>query len=126
MLLKNAANAFVSDAFALARSVTGDALKKNPHIDPACAVCTATPASANASRQPWTSDAVFASSCAERPQQREASSHRERIARERAGLVDIAVGREAIHDLAFAAECAHREPGADHFAQTRQVRYDIV
>src|SRR5689334_3575419 len=50
----------------------------------------------------------------------------ERIARERAGLVDRPERRELLHDVATAAERAERQAAADHLAERRQVRANAV
>ena len=50
--------------------------------------------------------------------------HRDRIARQRAGLVDRAVRREHRHDFSRAAESAHRHAAADDFADGGQIRFD--
>ena len=58
------------------------------------------------------------------PRRREAGRHRERIARERAGLIDRPVGRELRHDVGAAAERADRQPAADDLAERREVGRD--
>ena len=45
----------------------------------------------------------------------EARGHRQRVARERARLVDRTEGRELVHDLGATAERADRQAAADHF-----------
>ena len=58
--------------------------------------------------------------------QRETGDHRDRVARQRARLVDGADRRELLHDLALAAERADREAAADDLAERGEVRRDAV
>ena len=51
---------------------------------------------------------------------------RDRIARQRARLIDAAERREVGHDVAPAAEGRRRHAAADHLAETREVRRDAV
>src|SRR5437588_4362110 len=55
-------------------------------------------------------------------QLRQSCGHRERIARERAGLINRTLGRQLIHDLGASAERAHRQATADDFAERSEVR----
>ena len=59
-------------------------------------------------------------------QRRQTGGHRQRIARQRAGLIDRAERRDLFHDLAPAAEGAERHAAADHLAEGGQVRRDAV
>ena len=59
-------------------------------------------------------------------QRREAGRHRERVARQRAGLVDRAERCEPLHQVAAPAERGGRHAAADDLAQHRQVRDDVV
>ena len=59
-------------------------------------------------------------------QRRQARRHRERVSRQRAGLIHRPQGCELFHDLASAAERAERQAAADHLAERRQVRPDAV
>ena len=61
-----------------------------------------------------------------RGERREPRGHGDRIAGERARLVDRPQRRDLLHDRAPAAERAHRHAAADHLAQRRQVRRDAV
>ena len=51
----------------------------------------------------------------------DSGGHRDRVTRERAGLVCIPVRREPGHDLARAAESADGHAAADDLAEGRQV-----
>ena len=62
----------------------------------------------------------------ERVDEREAGDHRDRVARERARLVDGADRRELLHDLALAAEGADGEAAADDLAERGEVGRDAV
>ena len=57
-------------------------------------------------------------------QRRDARRHRQRIAAQRAGLINRAQRREQIHDVRAPAERAHRQAAADDFAEARQIRRD--
>jgi hypothetical protein len=59
-------------------------------------------------------------------QGRQPRSHRHRIAGQRAGLVDRAQRRDLLHDVAPAADRAHRQAAADDLAQRGEVRPDAV
>ena len=59
-------------------------------------------------------------------QRREAGGHCDRIARQRARLVDGAERRDVLHDLAAATEGTHRHAAADDLAERRQVGPDAV
>ena len=97
---------------------------------PTCGTCTATPAPANASRSASANarDRGFelvvasASSCAERG---EPGRGRERVPRERAGLVHGAERRELVHHVGAAADRGEREPAADDLAEDREVGRDV-
>ena len=56
------------------------------------------------------------------PQRGQAGRHRQRVARERAGLVHRPVGRDVRHQVGAAAVRADRQPAADDLAERRQVR----
>ena len=60
------------------------------------------------------------------PNGRQTGAHRQRIAGQRAGLVDGSAGRDVTHDVAPAAIGGDREPAADHFAQRGEVGLDVV
>ena len=62
----------------------------------------------------------------ERAQRRDARRHRERIAGERARLVDGPERSDLLHDLAPPAVRADGQPAADHLAERRQVGRDAV
>ena len=57
-------------------------------------------------------------------ERRQSRSHRHRISRERACLVDGPERRNLFHDVAPAAEGAHRQPATDHLAERREIRRD--
>ena len=59
-------------------------------------------------------------------QHRQARRHRDRIAAQRAGLVDRAGRRDLLHDLAASAVRADRHAAADDLAERGQVRRDAV
>ena len=69
---------------------------------------------------------VVETGAADQAQGGQAGGHRQRVARERAGLVDRAQRGNLLHDLALAAEGAHRHAAADDLAEGRQVRGDPV
>ncbi len=54
----------------------------------------------------------------------DAGGHRQRVAGQGAGLVDGALGRHHLHDVAAAAVGAHGQAAADDLAQTGDVRLD--
>ena len=56
----------------------------------------------------------------------EAGGHGQRIAAQRAGLVDGTEGRELIHEGALAAEDADRQSAADDFAEGDQVGIEAI
>ena len=56
----------------------------------------------------------------------EAGGHGQRIAAQRAGLVDGTEGRELIHQGALAAEDADRQSAADDFAEGEQVGIEAI
>ena len=58
---------------------------------------------------------------AERPQ---AGRHRQRIARQRAGLVDGARRRDELHQIGASAVGADRQAAADDLAETGEIRLD--
>ena len=58
----------------------------------------------------------------EQAQRREAGGDGERVPRQRAGLVDVAGGRDPLHQLAPPAVGRRGQPAADHLAHDRQVR----
>ena len=57
---------------------------------------------------------------------RQARRHRNRIARQRAGLIDRSRRRDFFHDVATSAVRADRHAAADDLAERRQVRRDAV
>ena len=56
----------------------------------------------------------------------EASAHGQGIAGQRAGLVDVAGGRDSVHDLGLAPERTDGKAAADHLAERGQVGVDAV
>src|SRR5512143_2697657 len=60
------------------------------------------------------------------PQLREPRGHRERVAGQRAGLVDRALGRDLGQEVGPSAVGAHRQPGADDLSERREVGPDAV
>ena len=59
-------------------------------------------------------------------ERREPGGHRDRIAAQRAGLVDRAARRDLLHQVAASAVGADRHAAADDLAERRQVRRDAV
>src|SRR3546814_19162023 len=59
-------------------------------------------------------------------QDRQARAHRQRIAGQRAGLIDRAEWCELFHHRALAAERADRQTAADDLAERDQIRLDAV
>ena len=122
-----------SQAVASAYEFTCAASVKNrPNMPQTWLVASGTPACRAASRMPSTSRSVAAASRAWKPgagealERREARRHRDRIAGQRARLVDGPERRDAFHDVAPAAECADRHAAADDLAERREVRLDAV
>ena len=105
--------------------------KKTVRSEPTRVIPTATPAVAAASRSPTSRRAPVASrasyrSGAEQPEGGDAGGHRQRVPRERAGLVDGPDGRDEVHEVGPAAVGADRHPAADDLAEDRQVGADAV
>ena len=67
------------------------------------------------------SSSSYVSGPGEPRQRREPGGHRERVARERAGLVDGAERREPLHQVAAAAERRRGHAAADDLAEHGQV-----
>src|SRR5207237_10864982 len=63
---------------------------------------------------------------AQTTQRRKPRRHRERVAGERARLIDGPGGRDLLHDVASASVCADGEAAADYLAERRQVGRNIV
>ncbi len=88
---------------------------------------TGQPAPAAASRRPSASCSVGRLPAARRPRSSSCASvasaggDRERVARQRPGLVDVARGRDPLHQLAPAAVRRRGQPAADDLAEDRQV-----
>ena len=57
---------------------------------------------------------------------RKARRHRQRIAAESSGLINRPQRRQQIHEIAFAAEDADRQPSADDFSQRDEVGIERV
>ena len=63
---------------------------------------------------------------AEQPERGQAGGHRQRVARERAGLVDRPGRRDVVHDRGRGPVGRRRQAAADDLAQRRQVGRDAV
>ncbi len=62
----------------------------------------------------------------QKPQRGQACSHCQGIARERPGLVDLALGSDVLHNLSPAAKGSHRKAAADNLAKRGQIRRNTV
>ena len=51
---------------------------------------------------------------------------RQRIARQRPGLINRTVRRKLVHDFGASAKCADRQSAADYFSKRSQIRFDSV
>ena len=105
-------------------------VKNGVSSEPTALTCKATPASRGrvgeaarpaACRAPPGAGTGAASRLLEAP---EPGRHRERIAGQRAGLIDGPVRRDQVHQIRPPAVRAHRQPAADDLAEARQVRAD--
>ena len=104
-------------------------MKNGVSSEPNALTCSGTPAARAASASPAASCAPslarclysFGDSSLERPQP---GRHRQRIARQRACLIDRSRRRDQLHQIGAAAVGADRQPAADDLAEARQVRPD--
>ena len=117
--------------FASSKLATGPGWKKKPNMPPTAAVVSSTPGRGRAlgearqrARAPSRRAPRRRRGCASRRERREPGRDGERVARERARLVDRAPRRDLAHQLAAAAVRRGREPAAHHLAEAGQVGAD--
>ena len=125
-------NRAVSEVLALAKSFTFLSVKNPVNMEPTRLNVTGTPASAAAARSPCSRSAesflqrLVDARLRKQLQRLDAGGHGQRISRKRSCLIDGPDGRYLFHDLALAAERAHRQTAADDLAEAGQVGFDLV
>ena len=116
----------MSHFLAVSQSVTGSLVKKNVNIEPTrLTVMPGGRAGAELGGAGFEL-VVDLRMRLQVAQHRESGAHRQRIAGERARLVDRAGRRDLAHDVRAAAVGADRQPAADHLAERGQVGPDAV